>query len=95
MAEEATVTVEAVEEKKKGGFLRKLMKIAVIGAVIAAIVAFVKRRRGDDLDDVEWQGCRRPPAADRAPAGSARTRSRTKGSPTGRALRRARLHSGR
>jgi hypothetical protein len=55
MAEEATVTVEAVEEKKKGGFLKKLMKIAVIGAVIAAIVAFVKRRRGDDLDDVEWQ----------------------------------------
>ena len=55
MADEATVTVEAVPEKKKGGFLKKLMKIAVIGAAIAAVVAFVKRRRGDDLDDVEWQ----------------------------------------
>jgi hypothetical protein len=48
------VTVEAVEEKK-GGFLKKLMKLAVIGAAIAGIVAFIKRRRGDDLDDVEWQ----------------------------------------
>jgi hypothetical protein len=53
MTDEATVTVEAVE--KKGGFLKKLMKLAVIGAIIAAVVAFVKRRRGDDLDDVEWQ----------------------------------------
>lgn len=55
MADEATATLEDVEERKKGGFLRKLMKIAVIGAAIAAVVAFVKRRRGDDLDDVEWQ----------------------------------------
>ncbi len=55
MTDEATVTVEAVEEKKKGGFLKKLMKLAAIGAIVAAIMAFVKRRRGDDLDDVEWQ----------------------------------------
>jgi hypothetical protein len=54
MADDATVTVEAVEETK-GGFLKKLMKLAVIGAAIAGIVAFIKRRRGDDLDDVEWQ----------------------------------------
>jgi hypothetical protein len=54
MTGDASVTVEAVDEKK-GGFLKKLMKIAVIGAIIAAVVAFVKRRRGDDLDDVEWQ----------------------------------------
>jgi hypothetical protein len=54
MADDATVTVEAVEEKK-GGFLKKLMKLAVIGAAIAGIVAFITRRRGDDLDDVEWQ----------------------------------------
>jgi hypothetical protein len=54
MADDATVTVEAVEEKK-GGFLKKLMKLAVIGAAIAGIVAFIKRRRGDALDDVEWQ----------------------------------------
>ena len=53
MTDEATVTVETVE--KKGGFLKKLMKLAVIGAIIAAVMAFVKRRRGDDLDDVEWQ----------------------------------------
>jgi hypothetical protein len=31
------------------------MKLAAIGAMVAAIMAFVKRRRGDDLDDVEWQ----------------------------------------
>ncbi len=54
MTDEATVTVEAVEEQK-GGFLKKLMKLAAIGAIVAAIMAFVKRRRGDDLDDVEWQ----------------------------------------
>ncbi|HEX7246791.1 MAG TPA: hypothetical protein VF351_01685 [Actinomycetota bacterium] len=54
MTDEATVTVEAVEEKK-GGFLKKLMKLAAIGAIVAAVMAFVKRRRGDDLDDVEWQ----------------------------------------
>lgn len=50
-------TAEATDtaEKKKGGFLRKLMKIAVIGAIVAAIVQVVKRRRGQDLDDVEWQ----------------------------------------
>jgi len=42
-------------EKKKGGFFRKLMKLAFIGAVIAAVVNVVKRRRGSDLDDVEWQ----------------------------------------
>ena len=52
MADEATVTET---ETKKGGFMRKLMKIAFIGAIVAAIVAMVKRRRGQDLDDVEWQ----------------------------------------
>jgi len=41
--------------EKKGGFFRKLMKLAFIGAIVAAIVQFVKRRRGEDLDDVEWQ----------------------------------------
>jgi hypothetical protein len=44
---------EATE--KKGGFFRKLMKLAFIGAVVAAVVQFVKRRRSSDLDDVEWQ----------------------------------------
>jgi len=40
---------------KKGGFFRKLFKLAFIGAIIAGIVQFVKRRRGQDLDDTEWQ----------------------------------------
>jgi negative regulator of sigma E activity len=40
---------------KKGGFFRKLMKIAVVAAVVTAVVQVVKRRRGKDLDDVEWQ----------------------------------------
>ena len=41
--------------EKKGGFFRKLMKIAFIGAIVAAVVQFMKRRRSSDLDDVEWQ----------------------------------------
>jgi len=45
----------AAEEKKKGSFLGKLMKIAIIGAIIAAVVQFLRRRKGSDLDDVEWQ----------------------------------------
>jgi hypothetical protein len=47
--------------EKKGGFFRKLMKIAFIAAIVAAIVQFMKRRRGEDLDDVEWQEL--PPSA--------------------------------
>jgi hypothetical protein len=41
--------------EKKGGFFRKLLKLAFIGAMVAAVVQFMKRRRGEDLDDVEWQ----------------------------------------
>jgi hypothetical protein len=41
--------------EKKGGFFRKLMKIAFIAAIVAAVAQFVKRRRSSDLDDVEWQ----------------------------------------
>ena len=41
--------------EKKGGFFRRLLKIAFIAAIVAAIVQFMKRRRGEDLDDVEWQ----------------------------------------
>jgi hypothetical protein len=44
---------EAAE--KKGGCCRTLLKLAFIGAIVAAIVQFVKRRRGQDLDDVERQ----------------------------------------
>ena len=42
-------------QEKKGGFFRKLMKIAFIAAITAAVVQFFKRRRGSDLDDTEWQ----------------------------------------
>ncbi len=41
--------------EKKGGFFRKLLKLAFIGAIVAGVVQFMKRRRGEDLDDVEWQ----------------------------------------
>lgn len=41
--------------EKKGGFFRKLMKLAFIGALVAAVMQFMKRRRGEDVDDVEWQ----------------------------------------
>jgi hypothetical protein len=41
--------------EKKGGFFRKLMKLAIFGAIIAGVVQFFKRRRGSDLDDTEWQ----------------------------------------
>ena len=41
--------------EKKGGFFRKLIKLAFIGAIVAAVVQFFKRRRGSDLDDTEWQ----------------------------------------
>jgi hypothetical protein len=41
--------------EKKRGFFGKLLRLAFIGAVIAAVVSFVKRRRGADFDDSEWQ----------------------------------------
>jgi len=50
MADDSEVT-----EKKKGGFFRKLFKLAFIAGVIAAVAAVFKRRRGSDVDDVEWQ----------------------------------------
>jgi hypothetical protein len=49
MADEVEVT------EKKGGFFRKLMKLAIVAAVVAGVVQFFKRRRGSDLDDTEWQ----------------------------------------
>ena len=42
-------------DEKKGGFFSKLLKIAVIGAIVAGVVQFFRRRKGSDLDDVEWQ----------------------------------------
>jgi hypothetical protein len=51
MADDSEVT----EGKKKGGFFRKLFKLAFIAAIVAAVAAIFKRRRGSDVDDVEWQ----------------------------------------
>jgi hypothetical protein len=42
-------------EKKKGGFFRKLFKLTAVLAAIGAAMMFWKRRKGEDLDDVEWQ----------------------------------------
>jgi hypothetical protein len=39
----------------KKSFFGRLMKLAFIAAIIGGVVAFLKRRRGDDLDDGEWQ----------------------------------------
>ena len=52
---------EETEETKKGGFFSKLMKIAFIAAIVGAVVAVFKRRRGHDLDEDEWQGAPPPP----------------------------------
>ena len=46
---------EGTEETKKSGFFGKLMKVAFIAAIVAAVVAVFKRRRGKDLDEDEWQ----------------------------------------
>jgi hypothetical protein len=46
---------ETEESKKKGGFFGKLMKIAFIAAIVGAVVAIFKRRRGQELDEDEWQ----------------------------------------
>ena len=49
MADDSEVT----EEKKKGGFFRKLFKLAFIAAIVAGVAAIFKRRRGSDVDDVD------------------------------------------
>jgi hypothetical protein len=46
---------ETEEGKKKRGFFGKLMRIAFIAAIVGAVVAVFKRRRGKDLDEDEWQ----------------------------------------
>lgn len=43
------------EGKKKRGFFGRLMRIAFIAAIVGAVVAVFKRRRGKDLDEDEWQ----------------------------------------
>ena len=43
------------DQKKKRGFFGKLLRLAFIGAIIAGVVAFFKRRRGQDFGEDEWQ----------------------------------------
>jgi hypothetical protein len=46
---------ETEETKKKRGFFGRLMRIAFIAAIVGAVVAVFKRRRGKDLEEDEWQ----------------------------------------
>lgn len=46
---------DSEDTKKKSGFFGRLLKIAFIAAIVAAVVAIFKRRRGRDLDEDEWQ----------------------------------------
>ncbi len=46
---------ESEEGTKKRGFFGKLMRVAFIAAIVGAVVAVFKRRRGKDLDEDEWQ----------------------------------------
>ncbi len=56
MAEEIETEVDVTEKKKKkGGLFGKLMKIAIVAAIVGTVVAIFKRRRGQDLDEDEWQ----------------------------------------
>jgi hypothetical protein len=32
-----------------------LLKLAFIAALVGGVIAFIRRRRGEDLDDAEWQ----------------------------------------
>ena len=59
-------TTEATEGKK-GGFFKKLLKIAFVAAIVATVAQILKRRRGQDLDDVEWQELPPPPAVSPTP----------------------------
>ncbi|HZD18298.1 MAG TPA: hypothetical protein VE669_09180 [Actinomycetota bacterium] len=46
---------ETEETKKKRGFFARLMRIAFIAAIVGAVAAIFKRRRGKDLGEDEWQ----------------------------------------
>ncbi|HEX7464774.1 MAG TPA: hypothetical protein VF382_07780 [Actinomycetota bacterium] len=46
---------EESEDTKKRGFFGRLFRLAFIGAMVAGIVTFFKRRRGQEFDESEWQ----------------------------------------
>jgi hypothetical protein len=41
--------------EKKRGFFSKLFRLAFFASIVAGVVALIKRRRGQDFDDSEWQ----------------------------------------
>ena len=41
--------------EKKHGLFGRLMRIAIIAAIVGAVVAFFKRRRGENFEEDEWQ----------------------------------------
>jgi hypothetical protein len=43
------------DEKKKGGKLKKFFLFAAIAGLVTAIMQFMKRRRGQGMEDNEWQ----------------------------------------
>jgi hypothetical protein len=43
------------DSEEKRGLFGKLMRIAFIAAIVGAVVAIFRRRRGRDLDEDEWQ----------------------------------------
>ena len=49
------IVIEDTETKKKGGFFRKLMKLAFIAAIVSAVEAIVKHRKDDQLHHVKSQ----------------------------------------
>jgi len=46
---------ESEKTEKKRGFFGRLMRLAFVAAVVGGIVAFFKRRRGQEFDESEWQ----------------------------------------
>ena len=63
MTDEEGVT-EATEEKKKGSFLGKLMKIAIIGAIIAAVFSSCAVARARIWTTSSGRSFHRPRAAE-------------------------------
>jgi len=43
------------ESEKKGGKVKKFFLFAMFAAATAALVQFMKRRRGAGMDENEWQ----------------------------------------
>ena len=43
------------KDKKKGGFFRKLFKLAFLAGIAGAVAQFLKRRRGGSVEESEWQ----------------------------------------